>query len=93
MKKFWDYDTGACRQAAEESVGQVLYRWNQYFNMAFLPYRCDKVLWIRPFQNRQKVASSEIKIELCWQIGEHEKWNDNDSEFLTTTNNAVWLKK
>ena len=21
------------------------------------------------------------------------KWDDNDSEFLTTTNNAVWLKK
>ena len=38
-----------------------------------------------------KGCKLEIKIELCWQIGEHVKWND--SEFLTTTNNAVWLKK
>ena len=67
--------------------GQVLHWRNQKFNLAFLPHRHDKVLWIRPFQNRQKVASSKIKIELCWQIGEQVKWNDNDSEFLTTTNN------
>ena len=40
-----------------------------------------------------KGCKLEIKIELCWQIGEHVKWDDNDSEFLTTTNNAVWLKK
>ena len=38
-----------------------------------------------------KGCKLEIKIELCWQIGEHVKWND--SKFLTTTNNAVWLKK
>ena len=40
-----------------------------------------------------KGCKLEIKIELCWQIGEHVKWDDNDSEFLTTTNNAVRLKK